>query len=45
MAKAIDPLKNESYPVRDSDLPHLWPTRHRPINFLGQYHFNIEEQG
>jgi len=43
MAKAIDQLKKEGYPVRDSDLPHVWPTRHRHVNFLGQYHFNIEE--
>lgn len=43
MAKAIEQLKEEGYSVHDSDLPHLWPTRHRHINFLGQYHFNIEE--
>lgn len=43
MAKAIEQLKKEGYPVRDSDLPHIWPTRHRHVNFLGQYHFNIEE--
>ncbi len=43
MAKAIDQLKEEGYPVHDSDLPHVWPTRHRHVNFLGQYHFDIEE--
>ena len=43
MAIAIEQLKKEGYPVRDSDLPHILPTRHRHVNFLGQYHFNIEE--
>ena len=43
MAAVTEQLKAEGYPVQDSDLAHVWPTRHEHINFYGQYHFNIEE--
>ena len=43
MAAVTEQLKVEGYPVQDSDLAHVWPTRHEHINFYGQYHFNIEE--
>src|SRR6266851_4854906 len=43
MAEAIAQLKREGYPVNESDLPHIWPTRYEHINVYGRYHFNIEE--
>jgi len=43
MAAAVEQLKKEGYPVQDSDLAHVWPTRYAHINFYGHYHFNIEE--
>ena len=43
MAAAVEQLKKEGYPVQDSDLAQVWPTRHAHINFYGHYHFNIEE--
>ena len=43
MAAAVEQLQKEGYPVRDSDLAQVWPTRHAHINFYGHYHFNIEE--
>jgi TnpA family transposase len=43
MAAVIEQLKEEGYPVRDSDVAYVWPTRHRYINFHGQFRFNIEE--
>ena len=43
MAAAVEQLKKEGYPIQDSDLAHVWPTRHAHINFYGHYHFNIEE--
>jgi TnpA family transposase len=43
MAEVIEQLKQEGYPVRDSDVAYIWPTRHRYINFHGQFLFNIDE--
>ena len=43
MAEAVAQLKREGYPVNESDLPHIWPTRYEHINVYGRYHFNIEE--
>jgi TnpA family transposase len=43
MAAVIEQLKKEGYPVRESDVAYVWPTRHRYINFHGQFRFNIEE--
>ena len=43
MAAVVEQLKQEGYPVQDSDLAHVWPTRYAPINVYGKYHFNIEE--
>lgn len=36
MAAAVEQLKEEGYPVQDSDLAQVWPTRHapRPYQFL-----------
>lgn len=44
MAAVIDQLKAEGFPVQESDLPHLWPTRHEHINVHGKVRFNIEEE-
>ncbi len=43
MAEAVEQLKQEGYPVHESDLAHIWPTRYEHINVYGRYHFNIEE--
>lgn len=43
MAEAVAQLKREGYPVQESDLAHIWPTRYEHINVYGRYHFNIEE--
>ncbi len=43
MAEAVAQLKREGYPVNESDLAHIWPTRYEHINVYGRYHFNIEE--
>ena len=43
MAEAVAQLKREGYPVHDSDLAHIWPTRYAHINVYGRYHFDIEE--
>ena len=43
MTAAIEQLKQEGYPVQESDLAHVWPTRYGHINVHGKYHFNIEE--
>ena len=32
-----------AYPVNESDLAHIWPSRYEHINVYGRYHFNIEE--
>jgi hypothetical protein len=43
MAEAVAQLKREGYPVNESDLAHIWPTRYEYINVYGRYHFNMEE--
>jgi TnpA family transposase len=43
MAEVVAQLKQEGYPVHESDLAHIWPTRYEHINVYGRYHFNIEE--
>ena len=43
MAAVVAQLKQEGYPIHESDLAHIWPTRYEPINVYGRYHFNIEE--
>jgi hypothetical protein len=43
MAEAVAQLKREGYPVHESDLAHIWPSRYEHINVYGRYHFNIEE--
>jgi TnpA family transposase len=43
MAAVIEQLKQEGYPVCDRDVAYIWPTRHRYINFHGQFLFNIDE--
>ena len=43
MAEAVAQLKREEYPIQESDLAHIWPTRYEHINVYGRYHFNIEE--
>src|SRR5438309_1234026 len=37
MAAVIAQLKQEGYPVHDSDLAHVWPTRYAHLNVYGQY--------
>lgn len=43
MAAVVEQLKQEGYPVKESDLTHIWPTRYEQINVYGRYHFNVEE--
>ena len=43
MVAVVEQLKQEGYPVHDSDLAHVWPTRYAHVNVYGKYHFNIEE--
>lgn len=43
MAAVIEQLKQEGYPVHDSDLAHVWPTRYAHLNVYGKWHFNVEE--
>jgi hypothetical protein len=43
MAEAVAQLKREGYPVTESDLAHIWPTRYEHLKVYGRYHFNIEE--
>jgi hypothetical protein len=38
----VEQLKQEGYPMQESDLAHIWPTRYNHINVYGKYHFNIE---
>jgi len=42
MAAVIEQLKKEGYPVRDSDMAYIWPTRYRHVNFHGQFRFDVE---
>jgi hypothetical protein len=37
MAAVIAQLKQEGYPVHDSDLAHVWPTRYAHLNVYGKY--------
>ena len=43
LAEAVAQLKREGYPVNESDLAHIWPTRYAHLHVYGRYHFNIEE--
>ena len=43
MAAVMEQLKEEGYPVQDSDLAHVWPMRYAHLNGYGKYHFNVEE--
>jgi Tn3 transposase DDE domain len=43
MAEAVAQLKHEGYPINESNLAHIWPTRYEHINVYGRYHFNVEE--
>ena len=43
LAEAVAQLKREGYPVNESDLAHIWPTRYAHLNVYGRYHCNIEE--
>lgn len=43
MAAVVEQLKQEGYPVQESDLAHVWPTRYAHINVYGKYHFNLDE--
>ncbi len=36
MAAVIEQLKQAGYPVHDSDLPHVWPTRYAHLNVCGR---------
>jgi TnpA family transposase len=44
MAEALRLLRAEGHPIRDEDLPHIWPTRHEHMNVHGKLRFNVEEQ-
>jgi Tn3 transposase DDE domain len=43
MAAAVEQLKQEGYPVYETDLAHIWPTRYAHLNVYGKYHINVEE--
>jgi TnpA family transposase len=43
MAAVVEQLKQEGYPVQESDLAHIWPTRYAHMNVYGKYHCNRDE--
>ena len=43
IAAVVNQLKREGYPVQDSDLARIWPTRYGHVNVYGRYYFNLEE--
>ena len=43
MAEAAAQLRREGYPIHDSDLAPVWPTRYGHLNVYGRFHFNVEE--
>ena len=43
MAAAVEQLKQEGYPLDETDLAHIWPTRYAHLNVYGKYRFNVEE--
>jgi hypothetical protein len=43
MAAVVEQLKREGYPVQDSDLARIRPTRYGHVNVYGRYHFDLEE--
>lgn len=42
IAKAVEDLKREGHDIHDNDLARIWPSRFSHINFLGKYHFNVD---
>jgi hypothetical protein len=43
MAAAVEQLKQEGYPVYETHLVHIWPTRYAHLSVYGKYHFSVEE--
>jgi hypothetical protein len=43
MAAAVEQLKQEGYPLEETDLVHIWPMRYAHLNIYGKYRFNVEE--
>ena len=43
MAEAVAQLRREGYPIHDSDLARVWPTRYEHLNVYGRFHFDVEE--
>ena len=43
MAEAVAQLRREGYPIHDSDLARVWPTRYGHLNVYGRFHFDVEE--
>jgi len=43
MAAVIEQLRKEGISIKEEDLTHLSPARHRHINPYGRYQFNVEE--
>lgn len=43
MAAAVEQLKQEGYPLDETDLAHIWPTRYAHLNVYGKYRFDVEE--
>ena len=43
MAAAVEQLKQEGYPLDETDLAHIWPMRYAHLNIYGKYRFNVEE--
>jgi TnpA family transposase len=43
MAAAVEQLKQEGYPLDETDLAHIWPMRYAHLNVYGKYHFDVEE--
>ena len=42
MAEVVEQLRREGYPVLDSDLARVWPTRYEHLNVYGRFHFDVE---
>ena len=43
MAEGVAQFRREGYPIHDSDLARVWPTRYEHLNVYGRFHFDVEE--
>jgi Tn3 transposase DDE domain len=43
VSAVVEQLRQEGYPMQDSDLAHVWRMRYAHINVYGKNRFNVEE--